>query len=244
MAISKITYKASPSATPETWMDATGATAAASDITSPKTAMLADGIVTVGTGSGGGNANVSQDANGYIVLDDAAPGGGGGSVTITNIFNPSTTYIAGYLSGTGTISNPGSVTKEVTTDFISVSQFANATLYSCIKLGSSVAPWVAVCFYDANYTKNGGRSPVIDIGNTNTFGSNYWVEHQRGNTHSYGAGSILIPSTAVYMRVSFRTGGDAELVFAQDSQAIESYWDHSANGMVFVNPFISDGMAT
>lgn len=54
MAISKITYKSSPSATPETWMDATGATAAASDITSPKTAMLADGVVTTGTGSGGG----------------------------------------------------------------------------------------------------------------------------------------------------------------------------------------------
>lgn len=52
MAISKITYKSSPSATPETWMDVTGATAAASDITAPKTAMLADGVVTTGTGSG------------------------------------------------------------------------------------------------------------------------------------------------------------------------------------------------
>ena len=30
------------------------------------------------SGDGGGNANVSQDANGYIVLDDAAPSGGGG----------------------------------------------------------------------------------------------------------------------------------------------------------------------
>lgn len=30
------------------------------------------------SGDGGGNANVSQDANGYIVVDDAAPGGGGG----------------------------------------------------------------------------------------------------------------------------------------------------------------------
>lgn len=28
-------------------------------------------------GGGGGNANVSQDANGYIVLDDVAPSGGG-----------------------------------------------------------------------------------------------------------------------------------------------------------------------
>ena len=54
MAISKIIYKSSPSATPETWMDVTGATAAASDITAPKTAMLANGVVTTGTGNSGG----------------------------------------------------------------------------------------------------------------------------------------------------------------------------------------------
>ena len=36
-----------------TIMDATTATAAAADITSPKTAMLADGVITTGTGSGG-----------------------------------------------------------------------------------------------------------------------------------------------------------------------------------------------
>ena len=53
MAISKITYKSSPSATPETWMDSTGATAEAADIVSPKTAMLADGVVTPGTGVAG-----------------------------------------------------------------------------------------------------------------------------------------------------------------------------------------------
>lgn len=54
MAISKVIYKSSASATPEIWIDATTATAAAEDITSPKTAMLADGEMTEGTGSGGG----------------------------------------------------------------------------------------------------------------------------------------------------------------------------------------------
>ena len=53
MAISKVQFKASPSATAETWMDATSATAGASDIIAPKTAMLADGVVTTGTGSSG-----------------------------------------------------------------------------------------------------------------------------------------------------------------------------------------------
>lgn len=64
MAISKVVYKSSASATPVTWIDATPATAAAADIISPKTAMLADGVVTQGSGSGGitptGNINITQ----------------------------------------------------------------------------------------------------------------------------------------------------------------------------------------
>lgn len=64
MAISKVIYKSSPSAQGEVWMDATPATAAAADIISPKTAMLANGVMTQGTGSGGstptGNINISQ----------------------------------------------------------------------------------------------------------------------------------------------------------------------------------------
>ena len=64
MAISKVIYKSSSSAQGVTWMDATPATAAASDIMSPKTAMLANGVVTQGTGSGGitptGNINITQ----------------------------------------------------------------------------------------------------------------------------------------------------------------------------------------
>lgn len=71
MAISKIVYKENSSATPVVWMDATTATAAAADITSPKTAMLADGVVTTGTGTGGGGSSggtVWQDGEGYIHL--------------------------------------------------------------------------------------------------------------------------------------------------------------------------------
>lgn len=64
MAISKVIYKSSPNAQGEVWMDATPATAAAADIISPKTAMLANGVVTQGTGSGGstptGNINITQ----------------------------------------------------------------------------------------------------------------------------------------------------------------------------------------
>ena len=68
MAISKIIYKASAAAIPETWMDSTPATAAAEDITAPKTALLATGILTEGTGTGGGDIGISQDQDGYLVL--------------------------------------------------------------------------------------------------------------------------------------------------------------------------------
>lgn len=114
MAISKIIYKSSSSATPETWMDATGATAAASDITAPKTAMLADGVVTTGTGSGGGNANVSQDANGYIVVDDAAPGGGGGTISTA------VDAIKAYLESNGFVLSEFAVQTPESGQYISV----------------------------------------------------------------------------------------------------------------------------
>ena len=76
MAISKVIYKSSASATPEVWMDATTATAAAADIISPKTAMLADGVVTTGTGTGGGGVDVDDFIknlwpSGAIVADEA-----------------------------------------------------------------------------------------------------------------------------------------------------------------------------
>ena len=53
MAISKIILNG------VTQMDATPATAGAADITAPKTAMLADGVLTTGTGSGGGSSDFS-----------------------------------------------------------------------------------------------------------------------------------------------------------------------------------------
>lgn len=61
MAVSKVVYKESANATPVTWIDATSATAAASDILSPKTAMLANGVVTTGTGTGGGSTLFEYD---------------------------------------------------------------------------------------------------------------------------------------------------------------------------------------
>lgn len=69
MAISKIIYKANASATPEVWMDSTPATAVAADILAPKTAMLANGVLTTGTGSGGGGGLVYETGT-WIPAED------------------------------------------------------------------------------------------------------------------------------------------------------------------------------
>lgn len=94
MAISKVIYKSSSQDTGTVWMDSTPATAAAADITAPKTAMLADGVLTTGTRSGGGSStlitkNITENGT-YDAEDDNADGyssvtvnvSGGGSVTV------------------------------------------------------------------------------------------------------------------------------------------------------------------
>ena len=75
MAISKIIYKTSAQDTGTVWMDATPATAVAADITAPKTAMLADGVVTTGTGSGGQSGTWQIVHQGtYTITDDGDTG--------------------------------------------------------------------------------------------------------------------------------------------------------------------------
>ncbi len=113
MAISKVVYKSSASAQGVTWIDATPATAAAADIISPKTAMLADGVVTQGTGSGGiiptGNINIVQagetDVTNYATATvvsgtEGTPTATKGAVSNHSVsVTPSVTNTAGYITG-------------------------------------------------------------------------------------------------------------------------------------------------
>lgn len=122
MAISKVIFIPLDTQTPETWVDATPATAAASDITAPKTAMLADGVLTTGTGSGGGTPRTSSDltvsgatvtAPAGVYAQDASASvatGTAGTPTATkgSVSNhaisvtPSVTNSTGYITG-GTV---------------------------------------------------------------------------------------------------------------------------------------------
>lgn len=72
MAISKVIYKTSAQDSGTVWMDSTSATASAADITAPKTAMLADGVVTTGTGSGGGSGGLEYETGTYTPASDIA----------------------------------------------------------------------------------------------------------------------------------------------------------------------------
>lgn len=131
MAISKVIYKSSSSATPATWMDATTATAAAADIIAPKTAMLADGVVTEGTGTSGytpqeiATAQVSGDIT--ITGDVIKYGAFWGNNGITSVTaNDVTTLRESCLRGLGacTISVP-----KVTTCEANVFNGTNANIY-------------------------------------------------------------------------------------------------------------------
>jgi len=55
------------------FFDVTDTTRAASDVASGKYFFTASGVLTLGTATGGGTGGVTQDQDGYLVLDDQAP---------------------------------------------------------------------------------------------------------------------------------------------------------------------------
>lgn len=83
--------------------DVTDTTAAASDVAAGKYFFTASGVLTLGTSSGGGGVGgVTQDENGYIVLDDDAPT----SITVEPL---SVTSNGTYTAPTGKAYSPVTV---------------------------------------------------------------------------------------------------------------------------------------
>ena len=104
MAISKVILNG------VTQIDATTATATAADIVAPKTAMLADGVMTVGTGTGGGtymSSSVTFTPTTSTQTQSVLPSSGFDALSVVDItVNPiPSQYIV--PSGTSTITSNG-----------------------------------------------------------------------------------------------------------------------------------------
>lgn len=95
-----------------TLIDLTSDTAVASDVASGKYFHLATGQRVQGTATGGGTTagTVTQDANGYLILDDDAPAGPTlitKSITANGTYNASSDSADGYSSVTVNVSGGG-----------------------------------------------------------------------------------------------------------------------------------------
>ena len=93
--------------------DVTDTTAAAADVAQGKYFYTAAGVKTEGTSTGGGGTTagtVTQDANGYLILDDDAPAGPTlitKSITANGTYNASSDSADGYSSVTVNVSGGG-----------------------------------------------------------------------------------------------------------------------------------------
>lgn len=100
--------------------DVTDTTAAAADVAQGKYFYTSAGVRTEGTSTGGGTeaGTVTQDANGYLVLDDDPPAGPSlitKSITANGTYNASSDNADGYSSVTVNVSGGGGLVYETGT---------------------------------------------------------------------------------------------------------------------------------
>lgn len=215
-AVSKVTLNGT------TLMDATTATATASEIIAPYTAMTADGVMTVGTGGGGG----------------------GTTMTLTNLFSGSTPLITGYLVNNGSISSPGAQTKEVTTDYLDISNLAGKQLYFFYELSTSNVPWMGMCFYDSSKSLLGSRQVIFEV-NGSGLSNGTGIEILSGVNVLGTSKLVAVTSSTKYLRVSFRTWGNAKVcAVLVDTLDPTDYWTRDVEYVAFVDAIESDGTAT
>lgn len=119
-------------------------------------------------------------------------GGGGGAVGAVNILD-GVSVVPGYLASNGSISAQSSTSREITTDYIDVSAHVGEDIY--LLLGKNGGqPWAAMMAYSASYAAVGSRVTIQGSNDSKVIGD--------------GA-QFTIPSGATYIRLSFRTYGNA-----------------------------------
>lgn len=219
MAISKVVYKSSASAQGVTWIDATPATAAAADILAPKTAMLADGVVTQGTGSGGitptGNINITQagqtDVTNYATATVASGTEGTPTATKGTVSNhavtvtPRVTNSAGYISG-GTKTGTGvqvtaaeleSGTKSITANGTNIDVTGYAAVDVAVPTGSSKNVQVVQSTSRTTSTTLAKVSGSITVSKTGTYDI-YWSACRTNTSSSYTWGTRMYIGNTAY----------------------------------------------
>lgn len=119
-----------------TFTDVTGTTAIAEDVRQGKYFFTASGVLTLGTSTGGGSGSITQDEDGYLVLDDQGGGGGGGGAS--NIVEG--TFTANNSQGVQTVSIPYSGNGFP----ISVSVFSPSVMSNVQGMANGIFAWVTV----------------------------------------------------------------------------------------------------
>lgn len=173
-------------------------------------------------------------------------GGGGITKTLTNILGNTTTLEAGYLNNTGVMQTQGSAPKEMTTDYIDIEQYAGQDVYYFLKCGGNLAPWIGMLFYDSNKTSLGNRIVPLEV---NSSGNHFNTKHNGFENYGYGNGTLAvspsntIPSTAKYIRISFRTGGNGLLCVVPTSEInpTDYFGTRDITTLSFINAIVSNG---
>ena len=132
-----------------TFTDVTDTTAIASDVASGKYFFTASGVLTLGTATGGGGTGgVTQDQDGYLVLDDQAPPPtpSGGLEYEEGIFEPETDIAHPTIAFTNT-----HTTRPYSAVVLDVTGTASAN-YSALF-------WALICWYDVF-----GETPAVTSG--------------------------------------------------------------------------------
>lgn len=172
--------------------------------------------------------------------------GGGVTKTLTNILGNTATLEAGFLNNTGVMQTQQATAKEMTTDYIDIEQYAGQDVYYFLKCGGNVAPWIGIVFYDSNKARLGNRIIPLEVNSSgNSFNSkNDGFEHYgNGNGTLAVSQANTISSTAKYIRISFRTGGNGLLCVVPPSEInLSDYFEtREISTLAFVNAIESNG---